>query len=147
MIMEIETLIVKYITVLSEFMRQSMKNYKGKSDSKELFNLTITQLHYLHAIDDMEAPTFTRIVKRFNVQKSTVTDIVNRLIKRNLVYKKQSEEDLRTFHLSLTKKGEDFLALEREEYYYFSQKMTKCLDDNEKKQFMQLLQKIVNEIE
>ena len=132
---DVETYIVKYINVLSEFMRQSVRNYKESADSKDLFNLTITQLHYLHAIEELEAPTFKQIVEKFKVQKSTVTDIVNRLIARNLVYKKQSDEDLRIFNLYLTEKGKELLKMESQGYYYFANKMTKCLDEDEKQLF------------
>ena len=143
---DVETYIVKYINVLSEFMRQSVRNYKESADSKDLFNLTITQLHYLHAIEELEAPTFKQIVEKFKVQKSTVTDIVNRLIARNLVYKKQSDEDLRIFNLYLTEKGKELLKIESQGYYYFANKMTKCLDEDEKQLFLRLLEKIVKEI-
>ncbi len=143
---DVETYIVKYINVLSEFMRQSVRNYKESADSKDLFNLTITQLHYLHAIEELEAPTFKQIVEKFKVQKSTVTDIVNRLIARNLVYKKQSDEDLRIFNLYLTEKGKELLKMESQGYYYFANKMTKCLDEDEKQLFLRLLEKIVKEI-
>ena len=138
---DVETYIVKYINVLSEFMRQSVRNYKESADSKDLFNLTITQLHYLHAIEELEAPTFKQIVEKFKVQKSTVTDIVNRLIARNLVYKKQSDEDLRIFNLYLTEKGKELLKMESQGYYYFANKMTKCLDEDEKQLFLRLLEK------
>ena len=143
---DVETYIVKYINVLSEFMRQSVRNYKESADSKDLFNLTITQLHYLHAIEELEAPTFKQIVEKFKVQKSTVTDIVNRLIARNLVYKKQSDEDLRIFNLYLTEKGKELLKMESQGYFYFANKMTKCLDEDEKQLFLRLLEKIVKEI-
>ena len=143
---DVETYIVKYINVLSEFMRQSVRNYKESADSKDLFNLTITQLLYLHAIEELEAPTFKQIVEKFKVQKSTVTDIVNRLIARNLVYKKQSDEDLRIFNLYLTEKGKELLKMESQGYYYFANKMTKCLDEDEKQLFLRLLEKIVKEI-
>ena len=140
---DVETYIVKYINVLSEFMRQSVRNYKESADSKDLFNLTITQLHYLHAIEELEAPTFKQIVEKFKVQKSTVTDIVNRLIARNLVYKKQSDEDLRIFNLYLTEKGKELLKMESQGYYYFANKMTKCLDEDEKQLFLRNTTKIL----
>ena len=143
---DVETYIVKYINVLSEFMRQSVRNYKESADSKDLFNLTITQLHYLHAIEELEAPTFKQIVEKFKVQKSTVTDIVDRLIARNLVYKKQSDEDLRIFNLYLTEKGKELLKMESQGYYYFANKMTKCLAEDETQLFLRLLEKIVKEI-
>lgn len=145
--METEALIVKYINILSETMRQSMQKYKEEADSRDLFNLTITQLHYLHAIEEMDSPTFRQLVEKFNVQKSTVTDIINRLIKRDLVFKKQSDEDLRVFHIYLTEKGEELLAVENMGYYHFARKVAKCLEEDQKNQFTEILRKIVREIE
>ncbi|HWR42109.1 MarR family winged helix-turn-helix transcriptional regulator [Sporomusa sp.] len=145
--MEAEALIVKYIDILSESMRQSTRKYKEEANGGELFNLTITQLHYLHAINEMDGPTFKQLVEKFNVQKSTVTDIVNRLIKRNMVYKQQSEEDLRVFHLYLAEKGKELLAIESMGYYHFACRMTKCLADDETRQFTELLRKIVTDID
>ena len=83
------------------------------------------------------------MVEKFDVQKSTVTDIVNRLIHRNIVYKEQSEEDLRVFHIYLTEKGKELLAVESAGYFHFAQKMTQCLDDHERLQFTELLRKVV----
>jgi len=145
--METEVLIVKYIDLLAETMRQSIQKYKEQTDSQGLFNLTIRQLHYLHAIREMEGPTFRQLVEKFAVQKSTVTEIVNRLIIRDMVFKKQSEEDLRVFHLYLTEKGKALLATESLGYYHFACKMTKCLDEEQKQQFTELLKKFVAEIE
>lgn len=144
--METEALIVKYIDILSQYMRQSMRIYKEEAGCDELFNLTVTQHHYLHAINEMDGPTLKQLVEKFNVQKSTVTDIVNRLIKRNVVYKKQSDEDLRVFHVFIAEKGKELLAAENMGYYQFAQSMTKCLADEEKKHFTDLLEKIINEI-
>jgi len=48
--METELLIVKYIDILSGVMRQSMEEYREQPPYRELFRLTMTQLHYLHII-------------------------------------------------------------------------------------------------
>jgi DNA-binding MarR family transcriptional regulator len=140
--MQVEDLIVKYMGILSESMRQSMRKYKEEAGSGELFNLTITQLHYLHAIYDLDGPTFTDLVEKFNVQKSTVTATVNRLVERDFVYKVQSEQDLRVYHIYLSDKGKRLLAIENMGYYHFASKMTECLNDTEKTQFAEILKKV-----
>lgn len=145
--METEALIVRHIDSLAKTMRQSMQKYKEAAASGDLFNLTITQLHYLHAISELENPTFGQLAEKFAVQKSTVTDIVGRLIKRGIVYKQQSAQDLRVFHLYLTDKGKELLAIENDGYYHFAKKMTSCLDEKQKQQFTALLQIIVGEVE
>ncbi|MGE1062501.1 MarR family transcriptional regulator [Megasphaera paucivorans] len=144
--METEELIVKYINILSEDMRKTMRNYHEKAYCSVLFNLSITQLHYLHAIQTMEGPTFTQLAEKFSVQKSTVTEIIRKLIQKDIVLKKQSEEDLRVFHVYLTKKGSELLAIENMGYLVFAKKMTQCFDEKQKKQFTEFLEIIINNI-
>lgn len=144
--MDTEMLIVNYIDMLSISMRQSMRDYRETKECEELFKLTITQLHYLHAIKEIEAVTFRDLVERFHVQKPTVTDVINKMINRGLVGKRQSTEDLRVFHLYLTEKGNELLDLERIGYYQFAQRMTACLNDKEKVLFTNMLKKIITEL-
>lgn len=141
-----EELIVGYINKLSESMRKSMQKYKLEAGDSELFNLTITQLHYIHAINELNGPTLSDLVARFHVQKSTVTAAVNRLVERKFVYKQQSQEDLRVYHLYLTEQGKELLAIETEGYYNFAAQMTACLTDFEKQVFAQLLNKVSEKI-
>lgn len=145
--MSIEDLIVTYINKLSESMRQSARKFKEESGSAELFNLTITQLHYLHAIKNLDGPTLTELVEKFNVQKSTVTATINRLVERGLAYKIQSDQDLRVYHIYLSESGNGLLDIESRGYFYFAAKMTQCLTEAEKNQFAMLLQKIITNID
>ncbi|MCE5286743.1 MAG: MarR family transcriptional regulator [Pelosinus sp.] len=141
-----EELIVRYISILSDAMRQSMQKYKEEAGNSELFSLTITQWHYIHAINELTGPTLTDLVARFRVQKSTVTAAVNRLVDRKFVYKLQSEQDLRVYHLYLTDQGKKLLEIENQSYYYFAKQMTACLTDFEKQVLTQLLNKVSQKI-
>ena len=138
-----EELIVHYINIVSDSMRRSMQKFKEEAGDSELFNLTITQLHYFHAIHEMDGPTFTELAERFNVQKSTVTTAVNRLVQHNYAYKVQSEDDRRIYHIYLSEQGKQLLEVEHQGYYNFACKMTKCLTDSEKELFTQLLNKAI----
>ena len=137
-----EEVIVRCINILSDSMRQSMQKFKEEAGGRELFNLTITQLHYIHAIHELQGPTLTDLVERFNVQKSTVTTAVNRLVERKYAYKVQSGQDLRVYHIYLSEQGKQLLELENRGYYNFASKMTDCLTDSEKQVFAQLLNKV-----
>jgi DNA-binding MarR family transcriptional regulator len=141
-----EELIVRYINILSDSMRQSMQKFKQEAGGSELFNLTITQLHYIHAIQELQGPTLTDLVERFNVQKSTVTAAVNRLVERKYAYKVQSDQDLRVYHIYLSEQGKQLLELENRGYYNFASKMTDCLTDSEKQAFAQILNKVIQGI-
>ncbi|WP_378956629.1 MarR family winged helix-turn-helix transcriptional regulator [Pelosinus sp. sgz500959] len=138
--MLVEDLIVKAIDVLSQSMRQVMRKYKEESpEESELFNLTITQLHYLYAIREMRNPTYTELAQKFNVQKSTVTVTINKLIQRDYIYKTQSVDDLRVFHLQLSPKGQRLMEIEDQGYRQFATQITACLDDSQKEEFAKLL--------
>lgn len=145
--MSTEDIIVKAIHILSEAMRDSIrKHLKETSDAKELFGLSITQLHYLHAIKEGNKPTITELAERFGVQKSTVTVAISKLLQKGLVEKVPSEIDLRVVHIRLSEKGQHLLRIEEMGYYRFASDMTKALDDEEKAQITRLLSKVVDDI-
>ena len=140
--METERRIVEYIDALSDSMRESMRKYRNVPEYRDLFCLSITQLHYLHAIKEMPGITLTELSEYFKVKKPTVTNVVNRLVRQGYVEKNQSDKDLRVFHLLLAARGAALLALEKEGYYAFAKKMTNILSEPEKEAFTKTLAKI-----
>lgn len=145
--MSMEDIIVKAINVLSESMRESMRKYKAEiPEGKELFSLTITQLHYLHTIKKMGQPTITELAEVFGVQKSTVTVTINKLLQRNFIEKIPSATDLRVIHVSLAVKGQELIEIEDKGYYYFARQISDVLDCEEREQFESLLGKVLNHI-
>lgn len=141
--MATEDIIVKAINILSDSMRECMRKYKEKTpDSKELFNLTITQLHYLHAIRENGNLTITELADKFGVQKSTVTVAINKLLQRDFIEKTSSESDLRVIHVSLSAKGQRLIEMEDLGYYHFASHMMEELDEEERETFAYLLNKV-----
>lgn len=141
-----EALIVRYINILSEYMRQTTREYHEQEEYSALFNLSITQLHYLHAIQEMDGPTFKQLTEKFSVQKSTVTENVKKLMQKDIVFKQQSKEDLRVFHVYLTKKGSELLSIENMGYFGFAKKMTQCLNEEQKEKFTEILRTITDNL-
>jgi DNA-binding MarR family transcriptional regulator len=141
--MATEDLIVKAINILSDEMRLCMRKYKEQTaDGKALFNLSITQLHYLHVIKERTAPTITELAEIFAVQKSTVTVAVNKLLQRGFLEKTASQSDLRVVHVSLSKQGKRLIEIEDQGYYQFAGQVIQSLTEAEKVEFVKLLQKI-----
>jgi DNA-binding MarR family transcriptional regulator len=145
-IMETEALIVRYINILSEYMRQTTREYYEQTEYSALFNLSITHLHYLHAIQEMDGPTFKQLAEKFSVQKSTVTENIKRLIQKNIVSRQQSKKDLRVYHVYLTPKGNNLLSIENMGYFGFAKKMTQCLDKDQKEKFTEILKTITDNL-
>ncbi|SDE66766.1 hypothetical protein SPACI_044390 [Sporomusa acidovorans DSM 3132] len=145
--MPTEDTIVKAITILSDSMRESMRKYKESTPaSRELFNLSITQLHYLHAVREHNNPTITELAEIFGVQKSTVTVAINKLLERDFIEKLPSTNDLRVNHIRLSAKGKRLIQLEDEGYYQFAKHIMATLDETERETFALLLNKVTDNI-
>lgn len=135
-------LLIKAIDRLSDTMRQSMREYRQNPEYDALFHLTITQLHYLHCIKEHPAITASELADLFHVQKPTVTNILNRLVRQDYLRRTQSDHDRRVFYLSLSPLGQQLLQLESQGYASFAQKAVHCLSTDEQEQFARLLAKI-----
>lgn len=145
--MQQEDVIVKAINIISESMRESMRRYKEATpNSKELFNLSITQLHYLHVISKRTNVTITELADLFGVQKSTVTVTVNKLLQCGYIEKIISKDDLRVVYVSLTPKGKEVIELEDKGYRQFAASILAMLDEKEQSTFTFLLNKVINQM-
>ncbi len=145
--MQQEEVIVKAINIISESMRESMRRYKEDTqNSKELFNLSITQLHYLHVIKERRDVTITELAEIFGVQKSTVTVTVNKLLQCGFIAKLTSKDDLRVVYVSLTEKGKEIIELEDRGYRQFAADLLAMLNKEEQITFTFLLNKVTNNI-
>jgi len=142
-----EDVIVKAIAIISDAMRDSMRRYKENTQtSQELFNLSITQLHYLHAIKERNNVTITELAELFGVQKSTVTVTVNKLLQSGFIEKLTSQDDLRVIYVSLTEQGKKIIELEDTGYRQFAASILAMLDKEEQATFTYLLNKVTNTI-
>lgn len=145
--MQQEDVIVKAIAIISDAMRDSMRRYKENTQtSQELFNLSITQLHYLHAIKERTNITVTELAELFGVQKSTVTVTVNKLLQSGFIEKLTSKDDLRVVYVSLTDQGKEIIELEDTGYRQFAASILAMLDKEEQATFTYLLNKVTNTI-
>lgn len=145
--MQQEDVIVKAIAIISDAMRDSMRRYKENTQtSQELFNLSITQLHYLHAIKERNNVTITELAELFGVQKSTVTVTVNKLLQSGFIEKLTSKDDLRVVYVSLTDQGKEIIELEDTGYRQFAASILAMLNKEEQATFTYLLNKVTNTI-
>ena len=68
-------------------------------------NLTLAQLKCLHFVYYGGSTNLIKLAKALHVTPPNVTGIVNRLVMRELVLRKENPEDRRTYMLSVTQKG------------------------------------------
>ena len=74
------------------------------------FGLTAPQLLVIQAINKLDAPLAKQIAQDINLSPATVTTIIDRLEKRNLVIRTRSMQDKRKVHLSLSDAGNAILT-------------------------------------
>ena len=71
--------------------------------------LTGPQLIVIKQISQLEAPLATQVAQKINLSAATVTTIIDRLEKRELVIRQRSAIDKRKVHLFLTEAGQQLL--------------------------------------
>lgn len=81
----------------------------SKHLSKES-GLTSPQLMVMRKIDELDAPLAKQIAQEITLSAATVTTILDRLEKRDLIVRTRSKTDKRKVHLSLSEAGKTLLS-------------------------------------
>lgn len=105
-------------------------------------SVTGPQLLLMQAIQRQENAIISELAREVSLSQATVTSILDRLEKRELILRRRSEEDKRKVHIQLTEQGRQLLetaptALQHE----FAQKFS-TLEDWEQSMILSSLQRI-----
>ena len=73
------------------------------------FDITPRQFAILAKIDELESPSQIMLVEHTGIDRSTMVDVVRRLLKKRLVQRRRAKIDARTFALALTPDGRALL--------------------------------------
>jgi MarR family transcriptional regulator, temperature-dependent positive regulator of motility len=74
-------------------------------------DLTPRQVQVLAAIEAHEGSSQTRIVELTGVDRSTLADIIKRLLRNKLIERKRSKEDARAYVVKISEAGRQALAV------------------------------------
>jgi len=107
-----------------------------------LSDITIKQIGYLKIIDEHGDVTFSRLAKITRNSKPTITEMVNKFVKMDCVYKEKSSEDGRIFYIRLTEKGRRIARAEENALLKVIEKMAGSLDEKEIDTLIDLLEKV-----
>jgi len=128
------------IAKLSAYMGRMEEEAKEQYNFKEL---TLTQMHYLEMISELENPNLTELATAMKLTKPTITVLVDKLIEKELVYKVQSDADRRSTHLHLTERGKLINQMHEYAHRRIAEQIEKKIDANEMAQLTILLEKII----
>jgi DNA-binding MarR family transcriptional regulator len=112
------------------------------SDKLGMSELQVNQLHYLKIIDRTVDMTFGKFAEILKVTKPSVTEIVNKLIKLNVVEKKQCAWDKRIFYIKLTEKGRNIARLPFLAEQRVVDIIVSVLDDEDIDTFVKIIKKL-----
>lgn len=109
-----------------------------------LSDLSITEVHTIEAIGMYNERTMSEVAQRLKITVGTLTTAISKLIKKEYVERKRTEEDRRVVLVKLTKKGK--LAFRLHEKFHEDMVNTSIdgLSEVEEKMLISSLNKINN---
>lgn len=119
----------------------------------EMFSINLTtgtmtprQFAVLKAVEATIEPSQTTLVEMTGIDRSTIADIVRRLVERGLVARKRTRRDARMYALRLTAKGSAALRSAEPAAQSTDEKLLAALAPGERRAFIDALSRIVKTI-
>ncbi len=109
--------------------------------------ITPSQLAILVAVSENEGLNQTEVVERTGVDRSTVAEIISRLIRKGLLQRRRSREDTRAKVLRLTDEGQRLLNTADPVSQNVDARLLAVLPTAQRKPFLAALQAIVRNLE
>jgi DNA-binding MarR family transcriptional regulator len=105
-------------------------------------DLSLRQIRFLDLIRELHNPTPSELARLLQITKPSITAVVDRLENLGYIHKVRSDADRRSYHLHLTRKGENFAAAHEDVHRQLALVLTRNLSEGE----IQLLIRLVNKI-
>lgn len=131
----------KYLGILINKISNQLKRKMDK-EMNDNYNLTKTQSLVLSYINSNKDIYQKDIEKRFSIRRSTATEILNLMEKRNLIKRIPSKLDKRINIIEITEEGKKLEKVGKEKIKELEKQMTKSLTREEKKELIKLLEKV-----
>lgn len=108
----------------------------------------ITELGFSHVriiiiLHIFKVLSMKEVTEKISKDKSTVTILVNKLEKKGYLRKKVCEEDRRVTYLELEDKAKEILNIIFEVSDIFQSRVEKILDEEERKMFIKIMSKLI----
>ena len=122
----------------------AMKNECSCSIFSEcgLSDMTVRQIAYLKVIDEQGDVTFSRLAEITKNSKPTITEMVNKFVRMECVYREPCRDDGRILYIRLTDKGKMIAQAEQAALRRVIERMINSLDEEELDLLIGVLQKV-----
>jgi DNA-binding MarR family transcriptional regulator len=136
----LEKILVEFINTLDV----SLKNFLDDvGDGTGFSKLTVHQLQYIDAINELGEPSISEIAARLNITKASVTTGINKLLMLGYVTKTQSSEDRRVVNVKLTEAGELLVKAKYQTLKDYGAFIRSALSEDEARIFEETLSRLV----
>jgi DNA-binding MarR family transcriptional regulator len=106
-----------------------------------LADMTVKQIAYLKAINEQEDVSFSRLAEITRNSKPTITEMINKFVRMECVYRERSPEDRRILFIRLTEKGQKIAQAEHSALARVITRLMNSLDEHEQQLLIELLEK------
>ncbi len=105
-------------------------------------DMTVKQIAYLKTIDEQREVTFSRLAEITRNSKPTITEMINRFVRMECVYREQCPDDGRILYIRLTDKGKKIAQADHFALQKMIEQMVNSLDEHELDLLIGILQKV-----
>ncbi|MFB3161813.1 MarR family transcriptional regulator [Neobacillus sp. 179-J 1A1 HS] len=134
----IQELIDRYVSVSFEVNKKAEALIKNQIEE----DLTIDQHYIIGYIQKSEECTSTELAEAFEVNKSAITAIINRLADRGLIERTRDENDRRVVYLTLSEKGKELIQKTQEKVHLLVESFITRFDEAEITNFINTYEKL-----
>jgi DNA-binding MarR family transcriptional regulator len=104
--------------------------------------MTVRQIAYLKAIAEQDEVTFSRLAEITNNSKPTITEMINKFVRMECVYREPCPDDGRILYIRLTDKGQKIAKADHHALRRVIERMMNSLDEEETDLLIGILQKV-----
>ncbi|WP_257348973.1 MarR family winged helix-turn-helix transcriptional regulator [Pseudalkalibacillus decolorationis] len=134
----IKELVDRYIAVSFSVTKQAESLIRKQIGS----DLTSDQHYTLRYINQVDTCTSSELAEVFDVKKSAITAIINRLFEKGLIKRTRDENDRRVVYLTLTEKGQTLFSETEQRVHKLVESFITKFDEQEIKQFIDTYEKL-----
>jgi DNA-binding MarR family transcriptional regulator len=134
----IDELIERYVSVSFQVNKKAGALIKDQLGDE----LTNDQLYILKYIHQNGECTSSELAEAFDVNKSAITAIINRMADRELIQRRRDENDRRVVFLTLTKEGLELHKKSQEKVHHLVESIITQFEEAEINRFIQTYEKL-----
>jgi DNA-binding MarR family transcriptional regulator len=109
------------------------------------FDITARQYAVLTAVAQHEGLSQTDLVRLTGIDRSTLADVVQRLLRRGIIEREKTTRDGRTYAVSLTARGHEILETLKPHARRADRAVLSCLGDRDGKLTTQILSRLLKQ--